>query len=173
MDNDDSKTLFTEAITSFRGRNAFLSNFYPSEIKIDGLVYKTVEHYYQSKKTNSKVHSEAIRLAKTPGLAKRMGSKKGVVINNVLFKIEIIKDWDEIKDTVMYFGLLSKFKIPELSNKLIATFPAELIEGNLWHDNYWGICFCDSCKNRKIQPLNRLGVMLTNIRSYKIKERGE
>jgi predicted NAD-dependent protein-ADP-ribosyltransferase YbiA (DUF1768 family) len=33
-----------------------------------------------------------------------------------------------------------KFNNPDLQQKLIATYPEELIEGNYWHDTYWGVC---------------------------------
>jgi predicted NAD-dependent protein-ADP-ribosyltransferase YbiA (DUF1768 family) len=29
---------------------------------------------------------------------------------------------------------------PELKEKLLATKDIELVEGNHWHDTYWGVC---------------------------------
>jgi len=45
---------------------------------------------------------------------------------------------------------------------LLATLDAELIEGNAWHDNFWGDCFCEKC--RDIEGLNVLGNILMRIR---------
>ena len=54
--------------------------------------------------------------------------------------------------------LTCKFAIPELREKLLATKDAELIEGNWWHDNFWGNCLCSKCKD--IQGKNMLGKLL-------------
>lgn len=35
---------------AFRGKNSFLSNFYPAEIEIEGHIYDNVEQFYQSRK---------------------------------------------------------------------------------------------------------------------------
>ena len=33
-----------------------------------------------------------------------------------------------------------KFSDPHLRSLLLATGDAELIEGNWWHDQFWGVC---------------------------------
>ena len=46
-----------------------------------------------------------------------------------------------LKVAVMRFLLRQKFyAIPELGRRLLATGDATLIEGNTWHDNFWGRC---------------------------------
>jgi hypothetical protein len=50
----------------------------------------------------------------------------------------------------------------ELAAKLVATYPRMLIEGNNWHDNYWGSCRCDVCG---FKGMNVLGVLLMTIRA--------
>ena len=62
----------------------------------------------------------------------------------------------------MYQALWLKFSIPTLREKLLATDNEELVEGNTWHDNTWGECSCERCKDIKGQ--NRLGKMLMQIR---------
>lgn len=47
-------------------KNGFLSNFYPSQIKIDGKIYKTVEHYFQSQKFKGLPEEQVLIDAKTP-----------------------------------------------------------------------------------------------------------
>lgn len=40
-----------DAITSFRGKYRFLSNFEPCDIYVDGMRYSSVEHAYQAAKS--------------------------------------------------------------------------------------------------------------------------
>ncbi len=59
--------------------------------------------------------------------------------------------------------VLQKFiRHRELRELLLATGKASLLEGNWWHDNFWGDCFCEACS----QPgENRLGSALMAVRS--------
>jgi hypothetical protein len=52
----------------------------------------------------------------------------------------------------------------ELRKKLLATGDATLIEGNYWHDNYWGVCTCENCVSNGIVGRNRLGTLLMKVR---------
>lgn len=140
------------SITVFDGEYAFLSNFYESKIVHKDMTFPTVEHAFQAAKSLSEEEQAAISIAKTPGIAKRLGRK-------VLLR----PDWEEIKEKVMYECVKEKFKEPVLREKLLNTYPAELIEGNTWHDNYWGDCSCEKCKN--IKGKNSLGKILMKVRS--------
>ena len=44
----------------------------------------------------------------------------------------------------------------------MATAPAPLLEGNYWHDNYWGDCKCKTCE--KTEGQNKLGRILMIVR---------
>ena len=46
----------------------------------------------------------------------------------------------------------------EIKEKLLATGNSILIEGNYWHDNFWGNCLCSKCKY--IKGRNNLGKIL-------------
>ena len=138
-------------INYFDGEFAFLSNFYPSPISDGNLIFPTVEHMFQAAKTINIKEYEEIAAADTPGRAKRLGKT-----------IALREDWEEVKDDIMYQALWLKFSIPEFREKLLATDDKELIEGNTWHDNTWGDCSCECCKDIKGQ--NRLGKMLMQIR---------
>ena len=138
-------------IDCFDGEFAFLSNFHPSMITVDGIEFPTVEHLFQAAKTVSLVEREKIAAAATPGQAKRLG-------RNVI----LCDNWEEIKDDVMLNALRLKFAILSFREKLLATGDEELVEGNTWHDNTWGNCSCDRCKN--IEGQNRLGKMLMQVR---------
>ena len=138
-------------IDCFDGEFAFLSNFYPSPITIDGIMFPTVEHLFQAAKTVSLVEREKIAAAATPGQAKRLG-------RNVI----LCDNWEEIKEDVMLNALRLKFAILPLREMLLATGDEELVEGNTWHDNIWGSCSCERCKNIKGQ--NKLGKLLMQVR---------
>ena len=84
--------------------------------------------------------------AKTPGVAKRLGRQ-----------VQLRKDWEEIKVDIMRLGLSLKFHAHMgLIEKLIDTGEADLIEGNTWHDNFWGICLCPKCQSKGQNHLGRL-----------------
>ena len=137
-------------IKNFEGEYAFLSNFYFSPMIIDNVVYTTNEHYFQAMKSLNPKERQALVLAPTPGKSKHLGRK-----------VSLRKDWEDIKEEVMLTGLRHKFSNPELRKKLLATGNEELIEGTTWHDNYWGICDCETCGG---QGKNRLGKLLMQVR---------
>jgi ribA/ribD-fused uncharacterized protein len=116
-------------IKLFSGYYSFLSNFYSSSIIINHNKYSSVEHAYQAFKTLDNEAHEFIRESDTPGEAKKRGRK-----------IELRSDWEDIKISVMTHCIMQKFAQFPLRDKLIETYPHELIEGNNWGDTYWGMC---------------------------------
>lgn len=116
-------------ITSFSGEYRFLSNFYPSPLRLHGREYPTVEHAYQAMKTNSKRARREIAAAATPGVAKRLGRR-----------VELRADWEEVKIPIMLNLLEMKFHVDngDFANRLIATRDQLLEEGNTWGDTFWG-----------------------------------
>ena len=132
-------------IDKFEGEYNFLSNFHPAIIEYESRTWATVEHAYQAAKTDNKFEKEMIRKEPYPGGATRIG--KTVCIND---------NWDYIRVDIMKELLKLKFAIPELRDKLIATGDEELIEGNTWKDNFWGVYKGDG--------KNYLGRLLMEIR---------
>jgi len=116
-------------IDRFVGEHAFLSNFYPSSIWIDGRQYQTCEHAYQASKTLVDSEHEVIRGAKTAGEAKKLGRS-----------VNLRRDWESVKVDLMRKFVRLKFENPLLRELLLATGDAELIEGNHWNDTCWGVC---------------------------------
>lgn len=115
-------------IDSFSDEYDFLSNFYPCNITYNGLTYLSTEAAFQAQKSiDEKVRKEFTTL--NPSQAKKQGRK-----------VILRKDWEQIKDLVMYEICKIKFSIPELKEKLLSIHDAELIEGNTWNDRYWGVC---------------------------------
>ena len=136
------------AIESFQGKWRFLSNFWPSPITFSGATWPTAEHVYQAAKTLDTFERAAIRLLATPGMAKKKG--RYVVLR---------PNWEEVKVGIMATIIRLKFKQnPMLLEKLIATGKEMLIEGNRWHDNFWGDCDCPKCRSKAGQ--NLLGRLL-------------
>jgi ribA/ribD-fused uncharacterized protein len=138
-------------ITSFDGMFHFLSNFSPSDVKLDGKTYPTIEHGFQAAKTNDATERSKIRKANTPSEAKRLGRKA-----------TLREDWESVKIKVMEDLLIQKFSEPNRMKWLLDTGTQILIEGNDWHDNFWGDCTCGRCKD--IPGKNNLGMLLMKIR---------
>lgn len=107
----------------------FLSNFYPSTVSYEGLLYSTVEHAYQASKTQDPSVREIIRKAKDPSAAKKLGQA-----------IQTSPEWQDTKLAVMRALIHEKFQNPFLRPLLLATGEAELILNNKWNDKFWGIC---------------------------------
>ncbi len=141
-------------------KNDFLSNFHRSFVMYEGQKYPTVEHAYQAAKVLSPRMREVIANAATPGTAKRIGQA-----------VDLRKDWEDVKYDIMLTLLREKFDIPELTARLDGTGDARLVEGNVWHDNVWGVCVCHKCKGT-IDPdtgvfhggKNWLGLALEKVR---------
>lgn len=134
----------------FENEFEFLSNFSKSEIALDGIIYPTVEHFFQAMKTKDPIQRAEIAAAPTPGKAKRLGRQ-----------VQLRSDWEEVKVDVMRQGLRLKFQDPKLRTMLLATGDKELVEGNTWHDRTWGRCICEKCGG---QGENLLGQLLMELR---------
>jgi ribA/ribD-fused uncharacterized protein len=137
------------AITEFDGEYAFLSNFYPHEVIFEGDVYPSSEHAFQAAKTVSKAERRQIRLASSPGKAKRMGKE-----------VTLQPGWEDMKINVMLKILRLKFKDPKLCGLLLATGDSTLIEGNTWRDDFWG----QIRKDGRWFGQNYLGKLLMQVR---------
>ena len=146
-------------INEFKGKYSFLSNFYPSPIApwTDGILYPTVEHAFQAMKSLDLNERKNIARMRTPGNAKYAGRH-----------VTLRPDWDNVKLDIMYEALKEKFKYPDLRKALLCTGDQELVEGNTWHDNFYGSCYCSHCRN--IEGQNHLGKLLMKIREELKKE---
>lgn len=154
---EDMPVLFEEEdlprIDSFTEEHRFLSNFWyiPGGIRYRGLAANTVEHIYQALKTEDPAAQQHIVQLETPGQAKRAGQK-------VLMR----PDWDDLKLGYMADLQALKYRNAELAPLLVATGDLQLVEGNTWHDTFWGQC---SCERHRGSGENWLGSILTLERS--------
>lgn len=140
-------------IMQFDGAHRFLSNFaaVPGGLAALGMTAETTEHIYQAAKTLDPHARAEILAAPTPGIAKRMG-----------LRVSLRPDWDDIRLGLMSALLEAKFDDPSFGALLLATGDAELVEGNHWHDVFWGRC---SCTRHQGEGQNWLGQLLKVRRS--------
>lgn len=123
----------------------FLSNFYPCSVRYKGLIYGSSEAAFQAAKCEDE-EQKKVFCSLSPSDAKKFGRQ-----------VKLVKDWETIKDKVMYEIVFAKFSQNDyLRKKLIGTYPNELIEGNSWKDTYWGVC--------NGVGLNKLGKILMSVR---------
>lgn len=115
-------------INEFKGQYRFLSNFWYVDILYNGTIFPTTEHFFQAMKTTDKSIRLSISKLPYPAQTKKMGRT-----------IDLRPDWDKIKLDVMRYAIHAKFEDQTLRLQLAQTCPHELVEGNYWHDTYWGI----------------------------------
>ena len=145
------------AITSFKDEYAFLSNFYPSHMVFEGRAFLSAEAAYQCQKC-ANPEDKAQFSTLEPGAAKRLGRK-----------VECIPHWEVARVGIMRAVLREKFEQnKDLVTLLLGTGKEQLIEGNKWHDTFWGVC--DGVGS------NYLGILLMDLRMryiFEMNERGE
>ena len=114
-------------IDSFKGEYFFLSNFYPTKIKYNGIQYLNNEAAFQAQKCTTM--EDRIKFScLNPSDAKRLGRR--IILRN---------DWESVKISIMHDIVFEKFKQnPHLTKKLLDTGDVYLEEGNNWGDRIWG-----------------------------------
>ena len=86
----------------------------------------------------------------SPGEAKSAGRR-----------LKLRTDWEKVKDQVMEDLVRKKFSDRGLARGLLETEDAELIEGNTWNDQTWGMV---KDSDGKWHGQNRLGKILMKVR---------
>ena len=131
----------------------WLSNFYPCEIEVDGIIYPTVEHAYVSFKNPTDVEFLAKCRDKNiePGKIKKEGEK---------INIHGFHKWKKMKVGIMRELLIKKYTQEPFRTLLLETKNQNIQEGNYWGDRFWGV-------DLKVNPNegeNYLGRLTMNIR---------
>ncbi|NTX10093.1 NADAR family protein [Myxococcus sp. CA056] len=109
--------------------HGWCSNFAPYPIKLGGKTWPTSEHSFQARKFEDPTDEEAVRQARTPMLAARLGRDR---------KRKLRRDWESIKVSVMREAVRAKFTQHEdLARLLLETGDAKLVE-HTDQDDYWG-----------------------------------
>lgn len=148
-----------ESITSFQGEYRFLSNFWKLQnpVIMGDIEFDRTELAYVAAKTSNHNLRLEIRNMK-PGEAKAFGEK--------IFKENLQPNrwWsDNFRLRLMRDLVHQKFfKNPDLADLLRKTDGCDIIEGNTWHDNFFGVCSCGNCPPDKLQipPQNHLGKII-------------
>ena len=105
------------------------SNFANYPIKLKNKTWKTTEHYFQAQKFEKHAYQDKIRNAESPMMAAQLGRNR---------KERILKNWDNIKQNVMYEAVKAKFtQHTELTQLLLDTEDVKIIE-HTENDSYWG-----------------------------------
>lgn len=142
-----------DAIAEFTGEHRFLSNFYESPVRYLGIVWPTAEHAFQGAKCAHADDRVFIAATHTPGQAKRLGRV-----------VQLVPGWNRRRLLVMEEVVREKFAPgTTLRAGLLATGNRRLVEGNTWHDQFWGDCTCGrpACATT---GLNHLGRLLEQVR---------
>lgn len=135
-------------INQFQNEYRFLSNFWLAPVTYNGITYQSNEAAFHAQKSLDE-KQRLFFATLSPVKAKNKGRK-----------LELRHDWEEIKLTVMYEIVKAKFEQnPYLGMMLVATGDAMLIEGNEWHDKFWGIDL------KTGEGENHLGKILMRVRS--------
>ena len=118
-------------INKFRGKYAFLSNFYPCIVEYDGWAYPSVEHAFQAAKSLDMEVRKGFRVCPSSADAKKLGRK-----------VKLRPDWNDVKLSIMKSLVRDKFNRNiadvDLTQKLLDTGDCYLEEGNNHRDTFWG-----------------------------------
>lgn len=141
-------------IGDFRGKDGFLSNFHRHPVVWNGVEAGSAEHHFNAAKTLDPTQRAEVYAQPTPSKAKAVGRR-----------VSLRPGWDDlVRYDVMRSVVNAKFYDPMLTDKLLATGDALLIEGTSgWCDQTWGCCGCP--RHRAWPGANHLGRTLMSIRS--------
>ena len=115
-------------VDRFRLEYGYLSNFYPVCIRVEGLEYLSAEATYQAAKC-ARQEDRALFTELGSRDAKQLGRKR-----------LLRADWETVKVQEMEKIVRAKFaQNLHLARFLTETGDAELVEGNTWHDTFWGV----------------------------------
>lgn len=112
------------------GNLGWLDPRYPCRVTIDGIVYRSAEHYYQSRKARSDEDRAWIADAPDAGEARRRA--------NSLSADRRVENWDGIRLAAWYDANLAKFfQNDGLGRKLKETGTVKICEERT-DDKFWG-----------------------------------
>ena len=110
-------------------KNGFFSNYAAFPIALDGQTWPTAEHYFQARQFKDKKLDKELVKYKSASIAVRLCREQADRIR---------KDWDKVKDTIMYDAVRAKFTQHEiLKEKLLATGESPIVHAAPDND-YWG-----------------------------------
>ncbi|MEH6346751.1 MAG: NADAR family protein [Bermanella sp.] len=106
-----------------------LSSFASFAFELEGLVWPSVEHYFQSMKFPASEYQELIRQAPSAKKAQKLGRSR-------LNKIR--KDWAQVRVVIMTRAVYTQCRThSQLSDALLKTQEKTLVD-NTQYDYFWG-----------------------------------
>ena len=137
----------SDTIDFFRDEYYFLSNFYEAPVEYGGLRYLSTESAFQAQKCLSETERQEF-VCLSAAEAKQRGGE-----------VNLRPDWENVKMELMGEIVRAKFiQNSDLARLLLATGDKKLLEGNTWHDTFWGV------ELDTHQGENHLGKILMKIR---------
>lgn len=157
---EDAKIVKVKGGLAFHSEHAWLSNFFPCKIDIQGLSFKSAEQAFQ--------YTRAIRLKDThlANLIRRSRNAKEAKLLSY-GNTTISPEWDNDRFDVMRHIITEKFtQNYELGGKLVSTGQEALIEATI--DGFWGAkasITSKSIKDGTWMGANFLGKILAEVRN--------
>ncbi len=130
------------------------SNFSSHEVVIWDMIWTTSEHAFQAAKfKDSKDDFVEVWRAATPRLAADMGRDRSRPLR---------KDWEQVKDEIMYDIVLAKFSQHEDIRQLLLSTGEDILVEHTKNDSYWGDGGDGTGKNMLGKTLMRVRSVLTS-----------
>lgn len=144
-----------QKINRFHGKYSWLSNFTKCKIVLNDIEYPSIEHAYQSAKSNLKSWKLFCSTTESPSVVKKHSKT-----------VKLIENWDNVKLVVMKECVKQKYNQCPFKELLINTGNTYIQEGNTWGDTFWGV---DLANN---YGTNYLGKLIMEVRTdLEIKEK--
>ena len=108
------KQTHRNVISSFTGKYAFLSNFYPAPVTYMGQTYANNEAAFQAQKTCCAKEQQQFSIFRlhNPAEAKKRGKN-----------LTLRPDWDKVKISLMYEICMCKINYPGASTQALCSAP--------------------------------------------------
>ncbi|MBM4780356.1 MAG: NADAR family protein [Archangiaceae bacterium] len=142
---------------SVTGEFGAFSNFSLHPIRVAGVRWPTVEHFFQANKFVGTEQAELIRRARTPAIAAKLGRSRRVTLR---------RDWESVKVDVMRQALAAKFEQHDDLRVLLLSTGTEALIEDTDEDVFWG-CGSDG------RGRNELGRLLVELRERLRSSRGD
>lgn len=128
---------------------AWLSNLSEHGFVVEGVKWRSVEHYYQAAKHEDVAAVKRIMDAATGLAARKAGQDRSLVVR---------ADWEDVKMGVMRTALEAKFSQNRKLREMLAKTKNEELVHQSGSDRVWG-------RDREGIGENRLGEMLMEVRA--------
>lgn len=143
-------------VVRYRNQHDFLSNMFPLPVILYGYTFGSNEiAYVAAKKAGDDWHRRLAALPHTwdgSFAARKLGQKRDR---------PLVPNWDKVVRFKIMENLgYQKFSNATMADRLVATYPMELIEGNNHRDKFWGMV----CEDGEWVGENNLGKLQMRLR---------